>query len=199
MEILLLTSVYALSCNFIFFLAFFENCGIFSLKIQWKRVKNATCFSFSLWKLQFLMSRCSLPDDRGWVALPALGRAQELLWPRLLQFGILLRSLSSPWSCRGIGMVLEAKPSPPLSQALILGKSRNFLGKSCSGPEQGVCIPHAASGGQGTPVWALVPQPGVHGVQRCCCFRNELLFVSVDTAKWMECGSTMTPAEMGEH
>lgn len=47
MEILLLISVYALSCNFIFFfLAFSENCGIFSLKIEWERVKNATLFSF---------------------------------------------------------------------------------------------------------------------------------------------------------
>lgn len=45
-KILLLISVYVLSCNIIFFvvLAFFENRGILGVKIQWERVKIATCF-----------------------------------------------------------------------------------------------------------------------------------------------------------
>lgn len=122
-EILPIISVYALSCNiFFFFLAFFENCDILSLKIQWERVKNATMFSFFFsvkTAVSDWMSRCSLPDERGWVVLPALERAQKSLCPRLLQFGILLMSLSLPRSCRGIGMILEAKPSPPFSQALL--------------------------------------------------------------------------------
>lgn len=75
-------------------------------------------------------------------------------------------------------MVLEAKPSPPLSQALILlwGSTAVAVSRVSASPMLHLDVRELLS-----ELW--FHSPGLEGVQRCCCFRNELLFVSVDTVR----------------
>lgn len=108
-EILPLIPAYALSCNiFFYFLPFFGNRGIFSLKIGWERVQNATrlfsCENCGFWWADILYQMHALVRGAGWLCLPMEEpRAASVSNPSTLPLGILLGSISRLAVAEGLG------------------------------------------------------------------------------------------------
>lgn len=155
MEILLLISVYALSCNFFLFGLLWkswyfqfknsvgksEKCHLFFFFFSVKTaVSDEQVFSTRWERLGGSVCPWKSPE----VSVPQIAP----IWDpaQVLQLAL---KLQRHWD--GFGGKTITSPQPGTNPA---------LGKSCSGSEQGVCIPNVASGCQGAPVWALVPQPG---------------------------------------